>query len=230
MAMDDDELSTLIRQQATRYKASASLKADIRTRAVLENAARPVRAPVKRFDWISHFTEALQRLLAGWRYVTVGATGGIAVTVAMGFLLSHMPMGEPNSRELVAAHVSALKADHLVQVVSTDQHTVKPWFQGKLDYSPPVLDLSSMDFSLLGGRVDHIAGESVAALAYSHNKHILNVFVWPSSKPQAVEKTQFNGFNVSHWSDGAMQYGVVSDLEASEIEKFGTAWRGAIIK
>jgi anti-sigma factor RsiW len=127
--------------------------------------------------------------------------------------------------ELVADHVRALKTGSLFEVASNDRHTVKPWFQGKLDYAPTVIDLEAEGFPLLGGRVEHVAGAPVAALAYASRRHILNVFVWPADREQPPQRSQRSGFNLLHWSDGAMQVWVVSDLDAVEIERFGQAWR-----
>ena len=115
------------------------------------------------------------------------------------------------------------------KVSSSDRHTVKPWFQGRLDYAPPVPDLSAKGFPLLGGRVEHVAGMAVAALAYVRNQHIINVFVWPADHDQAPQVALRKGFNLQHWSDGGMQVWVVSDVEAGEVEHFSVAWRGQAV-
>jgi anti-sigma factor RsiW len=125
----------------------------------------------------------------------------------------------------VADHVRVLKTGQLFQVASSDRHTVKPWFQGKLDYAPPVVDLEADGFPLLGGRVEQVAGGPVAALAYKSKLHIVNVFVWPTDSKIQPQLTQRSGFNLQHWSDGAMQVWVVSDLEAVEMERFGQVIR-----
>jgi anti-sigma factor RsiW len=103
-----------------------------------------------------------------------------------------------------------------------------PWFQGKLDYAPPVADLDADGFPLLGGRIEQQAGQPVAALAYASRLHTINVFVWPSKTEQTPQRLARSGFNLLHWSDGSMQVWVVSDLEAAEIERFGERWRSRL--
>jgi len=220
--MNDEELSALIHQHATRYEAGERLRAGVRTQIALQAAARA-----------GNGTAAAPRRWAGfgWRGVTAGFAAGVALGAMLVFALggSVPPFGAQDSlqAELVAAHVRALKTGPLVDVASSDRHTVKPWFQGRLDFAPTVIDLAADGFPLLGGRVAQVAGAPVAALAYAHNRHILNVFVWPAGREQAAQRTQRKGFNLLHWSDGAMQVWVVSDIEGADLERFGQAWRAA---
>jgi anti-sigma factor RsiW len=117
-------------------------------------------------------------------------------------------------------------ANHLTDVTSTDQHTVKPWFDGKVDFAPPVRDFHDSGFPLLGGRLDFVDGRPAAALVYGRQKHLLNLFIWPapSSAPRKPETTQRNGYNLVQWSDGRMNYGVVSDLNVAELRDFVGLW------
>lgn len=134
---------------------------------------------------------------------------------------------EPTSDQRLAAavlssHVRSLEASHLMDVASTDQHTVKPWFDGKLDFSPPVEDLASDGFPLVGGRLDYLEGRQVAALIYQRRKHFINVFVWPdaraSSSTQTIQPQQ--GYNMMRWSRGGFQFWAISDVSAQDLADF----------
>ena len=164
---------------------------------------------------------------------TAGAAFGMALTVVLSTVI--VPQFDAQwatpslEDELVGDHVRSMGMGPLIEVASSDRHTVKPWFQGKLDCAPPVPDVSAEGFPLLGGRVERVGGKAVAALAYARDRHIINVFVWPAGRPQAPQVAVHKGLNLQHWSDGAMQVWVVSDAEAGEVEHFSAAWLGQVV-
>lgn len=129
--------------------------------------------------------------------------------------------------EVVGDHVRALSDAHLFDVRSSDQHAVKPWFLGKLDFSPPVEDLSSIGFPLVGGRLDHIAGHPVAAIVYQRRLHPIDVFIWPAADRTAADDTRsIRGFQVRHWIRSGMSFWAVSDLNDAELGELVRALQG----
>jgi anti-sigma factor RsiW len=129
---------------------------------------------------------------------------------------------ETMAQDVVAGHVRALMGPNLFEVRSTDQHTVKPWFAGKLDFSPTVIDLAPIGFPLVGGRVDHIGGRAIAALVYQRRQHTINVFVWPAadSHEAPADARTIRGFQVRHWTRADMAFWAVSDLNDIELDQF----------
>jgi anti-sigma factor RsiW len=199
-----------MREEVTTHRASAALLRAVEARLGKAAPAIPVR----------------RRARGWWREAASFALG--AALAAM-LVLVVRPMGDDS---LVAAvvddHVRSLQPGHLADVVSTDQHTVKPWFDGKLDFAPPVKDLAAEGFPLVGGRLDYLGGRAVAALSYAHGKHPINLLIWPgrggAAEPASAAR---NGYHVVHWSADGMSLWAVSDLEPDLLEEFARDWQRA---
>jgi anti-sigma factor RsiW len=129
--------------------------------------------------------------------------------------------------ELTAAHVRSLMLDHKTDVASSDQHTVKPWFDGKLDYAPPVVDLAASGFPLVGGRLDYVQSRSIAALVYQRRQHFINLFIWPASDNSPPKEKPFvqRGYNLIRWEESGMDFWAVSDLNLGELADFARLLR-----
>lgn len=132
--------------------------------------------------------------------------------------------------QIVASHVRSLQPNHLIDVLSTDTHTVKPWFEGKLDFAPPVKNLVTEGFPLEGGRLDYVDGRTVAALVYRYGKHPINMFIWPATRADSavsVRETSRNGFRVYHWTQSGMEIWVASDVNDQSMREFIQRWQRA---
>jgi anti-sigma factor RsiW len=155
-----------------------------------------------------------------WRWPAIAALAAAAALFAVVWLRSASE--PPIVAELVASHIRSLQADHLVDVPSSDRHTVKPWFQGKLDFAPPVPDIPE----LTGGRLDYISARPVAALVYQRRRHQINVFVWPSGATFPLSQHSANGYQLVHWSSAGMTWWAVSDMNAPELIDFAKSMMG----
>jgi len=130
------------------------------------------------------------------------------------------------SADVTSSHVRSLMGDHLLDVVSTDQHTVKPWFNGKLDFSPAVVDLAAEGFPLVGGRLDYVANRPVAAIVYRRNKHVINLYTWPASAADSQPSaSEHNGYHLLSWARNGMYCVAVSDLNPQELRHFADLLR-----
>jgi anti-sigma factor RsiW len=160
-----------------------------------------------------------------YRYSAIAAA--LIAVMSGAWLLTRPSNQNLLASEIVDSHVRSLQPGHLIDVPSSDRHTVKPWFQGKLDFSPPVPDLSQLGWILTGGRLDYMDKRPVAVLVYRRGKHDINVYVWPSAKSgnSNVEQTESRGYQILHWNQASMNYWVVSDLNGTELRQFADELR-----
>ena len=209
--------------QALRHAMSASAlyfnpPGDLqkRVRSSLLQASKGENQP-RRFSW-----QQTSPLLWRWGRVGVAAVALVLISVAAISLLKAPAESELLARDVVANHIRSLMADHLTDVPSSDQHTVKPWFNGKLDFSPPVKDLAGDGFPLVGGRLDYLDHRPVAALVYQRRQHLINVFVWPAtaSGGEGVKEQAQQGYNATGWISAGVCYWAVSDLNRDELREF----------
>ena len=200
--------------EAPYHRAPAQLEGDIR-KALGIQVAEPPAATVTR------------RHPTAWRrWTAVAACLLVGATVAMVTWQRSTSRGpDPLLAELVSAHVRSLLADHLLDVPSSDRHTVKPWFAGKLDFSPVVKDLSPAGFPLAGGRLDYINGRQVAALVYRHNQHVINCFAWPASGYATRGVRTVNGYAILEFTYAGQSWRLVSDASPETLEALAKALR-----
>jgi anti-sigma factor RsiW len=163
-----------------------------------------------------------------WVLPSLGGFGlGALCAAGLAFVVLFPRQGDLDEM-VVASHIRALQPGHLEDVVSTDQHTVKPWFDGRLDFAPPVRDFAAEGYPLRGGRLDYLDGRPVAALVYQRDKHVIDLYVWPASAgPHLASDTAIQGYNVVHWTEDGMNFWAVSDVERAQLDAFAALWRKA---
>jgi anti-sigma factor RsiW len=195
-----------LKTEAFYFKTPANLQTRI------QRSVRQAAKAETPFSWFS---------LSWIKIATPVAAAALVVLLLVPYFVGPSP-DELLTREVVSSHVRSLMVNHLADVPSTDEHTVKPWFNGKINFSPPVSDLAKQGFPLIGGRLDYLNNRPVAALVYQRDKHVINVFVWPSDKNArsgaSIETQQ--GYHVIRWTVSGMNFCAVSDLEQNQLGQF----------
>lgn len=196
-----------IRSHAPHYEAPVALLGSVRAALRLEAANE---------------TRAASRTNRGWGWAALAASILLCISLGWNLFLFRSRTAEPDvmAENLLSSHVSSLIGTHLLDVPSSDQHTVKPWFNGKLDFSPDVRDLTSQGFPLLGGRIEYISERPVAALVFGRRKHVINLFTWPATAAPGVSSWSRQGYNLVHWTKGEMAYFAISDITLQELQQF----------
>jgi anti-sigma factor RsiW len=201
-----------VRTQANRFTAPDSLRARLL-------AELPQR------------TESNSRHPGLWRWLTGGAwfASAAALAASLALFLSLPGQQDELTRGLVAAHVRSLMPDHLTDVPSSDRHTVKPWFNGKVGLSPPVPNLAEKGYPLVGGRLDYVDDHTAAALVYRRSQHVINLFVWaaPGTSTSAPMHAAHNGYNLVEWSNDGLRFAAVSDVALTDLTDFQRLWTTA---
>ena len=194
--------SCIMRSHATYYEAPPGLEAKIRA-SLREETATP-----STWKWMAIAAAVLLVASATWNVVQ---------------FKSRVDPQRVLATNVLSAHIRSLEGTHLLDVPSSDQHTVKPWFNGKLDFSPGVKDLEG--FPLLGGRLEYFEGRPAAALIYGRRKHTINLFIWPSATTSPDASETRNGYHIVSWSTGGMAFWAVSDINEAELQQFVSLYR-----
>ena len=201
---------------------------NLTVRAAMRTDQMYFRSPAKLQNQILTAVEKPREALrngvnAWWRWMAIAASVAFATILAFNLMptSSQKTTNDQIAQEVVSGHIRSLMLpNHAVDVVSSDQHTVKPWFDGKIDFAPPVKDFANQGFKLIGGRTDYVGNRSVAALVYQHQQHFINLYIWPSQPVNSANPSSLQGYNIVNWSKDGMIFWAVSDLNKTELQQF----------
>jgi len=207
--------------------AQSFVHLELRRVATYHAAPAGLRARVRAAAGAAHRKPLRERWWTRWSAPLLAPAASFAVAALLAsnvYLAASRPSADERvAEDVVTSHVRALVSERAIDVVSSDRHTVKPWFVGKLDYSPPVTDFAEHGFALAGGRLDYVGGRPVAALVYRHGVHVVDAFVWPDGAAAAVipeaHAEARRGYNLLHWRANGMAYWLASDMDPVEMEQ-----------
>jgi mycothiol system anti-sigma-R factor len=209
------------------YKAPAELRERIQSSLREEMVGRPMRNGGQNTRSLFQRKRSEPRTIllgTSWNWLALAAAILLAAIIGWNLLPQLRRPGTDQllATQLIGGHVRSLMANHLTDVASSDQHTVKPWLDAKLDFAPPVVDLASEGFPLIGGRLDYLDNRPVAALVYQRRKHFINLFVWPGAAAAArpAMAISHQGYQLLHWADPDFNYWAVSDVSANDLQTF----------
>src|SRR6266403_5786817 len=215
------------------YKAPAGLRERIQSSLREEIAARPMPSVLPDMpSRLQSKQSEPQTVLFGmqWNWLALAAAVVFAAIIALNLVprLQRPRADQFLATQLIASHVRSLMANHLTDVASSDQHTVKPWLDTKIDFAPPVVDLSSEEVPLVGGRLDYLDQRPVVALVYQRRKHFINLFVWPAEAGAGgtIKAMSRQGYQLLHWADSDFNYWAVSDVNANDLQTFKQQFEG----
>jgi anti-sigma factor RsiW len=215
-------LREAVRSRADYHAAPDALRQRIAALAAAQTSAQRAPASPARpaaAEPASGIKAALERWFA-WRPLVPALGLAAAAVFATNMVLLPARQDERIEQDVIASHVRATLAQRMIDVQSSDHHTVKPWLSSRLDFSPPVYEPADRESALLGGRVDYVDGRAVAALVYRHKNHVVESYVWPASQaPAPVKFAEERGFHLAHWSRGGMAHWVISDLNPQEFQQ-----------
>ena len=207
------------REELERLQA---VRAMLTGEGVRHHAPDEVRARILALPDLGALPANSNRRIPSW--LAPGAIGAIAAALAMVVVVGPIQQQSALDGQLISSHVRSLQPGHLTDVETTNQHIVKPWFNGKIDFAPPVPELADKGFPLAGGRLDSIGGETVAAIVYHRRLHTVNLFVWPGSLG-ATRVAVENGFALAEWHEDGLNFAAVSDIPADELRQFKDFYR-----